>query len=58
MDITDTNDAIAHQIEKMEKEIPYLKGKKKIEAKRVYMQLLKSSDKYCNLNKPIYFTRK
>jgi hypothetical protein len=58
INIVDTKDAIRHQIEKMEKELPYLKGNKKVEAKREYMQLLKSSDNDYKLNQSIYLRRK
>lgn len=54
----DAENAIKNQIEKMEKEIPYLKGKKKTEAKKEYFELLKSSGKTCRLNEPIYLKRK
>jgi hypothetical protein len=54
----ETKDTIKQKIEKMEKEIPYLKGQKKLEAKKEYLQLLKSSDKDYKLNQPIYLRRK
>jgi hypothetical protein len=58
INIVETKDALKQKIEKMEKEIPYLTGKKKVEAKREYLQLLKSSDQGNKLNQPIYLRRK
>jgi hypothetical protein len=58
INIVETKDDLKYQIEKMAKEIPYLKGKKKAEAKMEYLQLLKSSDKDYKLNQPIYLRRK
>jgi hypothetical protein len=54
----DKENTLKQQIEEMEKEIPYLKGKKKAEAKKEYFKLLKSCGKKCKLNEPIYLRRK
>jgi len=56
--ILDEKEALKKHIEEMEKEIPYLKGKKKAEAKKEYFELLKSCGKNCKLNEPIYLRRK
>jgi hypothetical protein len=42
----------------MEKEIPYLKGNKKVKAKKEYLELLKSIGEDSKLKEPIYITRK
>jgi hypothetical protein len=56
--VIDEEDNLKHQIQKMEQKIPYLKGKKKMEAKEEYLRLLKSCGKNCKLIEPIYLRRK
>jgi hypothetical protein len=51
-------DTLKQKIQEMEKEIPYLIGKKKSEAKKEYFKLLKSCGKKFRLNEPIYLKRK
>jgi hypothetical protein len=41
----------------MEKEIVYLKGTKRVVARRAYYRLLKSCGKTCGLDEPIYLKR-
>jgi hypothetical protein len=42
----------------MEKEIPYLKGNKKVKTKKEYLELLKSCEENSKLIEPIYIKRK
>jgi hypothetical protein len=51
------NEALAAQIELMEKEILYFKGRKRERAKQRYILLLRSCGKNCSLDKPIYLDR-
>ncbi|MHA1482837.1 MAG: hypothetical protein ACTSQA_05315 [Candidatus Heimdallarchaeaceae archaeon] len=50
-------DAIRCQLDLMEKEIVYFKGKKRIAAKRKYYKFLQSCDNTCELGDPIYLSR-
>ena len=50
-------DAIRCQVDLMEKEIIYLKGRRRIAARRAYYRLLQSCVKTCGLNEPIYLKR-
>jgi hypothetical protein len=45
------------QIESLEKEILYLKGRKRDEVRMEYLRLLKSYGKECGLEEPIYIRR-
>jgi len=45
------------QIESLEKEILYLKGRKRAEVRMEYLRLLKSYGKECGLEEPIYIMR-
>jgi hypothetical protein len=45
------------EIELMEKEIVYFKGKKRERTRKKYLQLLRSCGKNCSLDEPIYFDR-
>jgi hypothetical protein len=42
----------------MEREIPYLKGNKKVKAKKEYLKLLRSCEENSKLIEPIYLKRK
>jgi hypothetical protein len=50
-------EAIEIEIEMMEKEILYFKGRERESAKRAYYKLLKSCDELCGLKQPIYLKR-
>jgi hypothetical protein len=50
-------EAIKIEIEIMEKEILYLKGKRRARAKRAYYRLLQSCGSTCGLDKPVYLMR-
>ena len=50
-------EAIKLEIEMMEKEILYFKGRKRESAKRAYYKLLKSCDEQCGLRQPIFLKR-
>ena len=50
-------EAIKIQIDFMEKEILYFKGKKRENAKKAYYRLLRSCGKSCSLDEPIYLDR-
>lgn len=45
------------KIELMEKEIVYLKGRKRDQVRMEYLRLLKSCGKECGLEEPIYIMR-
>ena len=45
------------KIELMEKEIVYLKGRKRAQVRMEYLRLLKSCGKECGLEEPIYIRR-
>ena len=45
------------KIQLMEKEILYLKGRKRAEVRMEYLRLLKSCGKECGLEEPIYIMR-
>lgn len=45
------------KIELMEKEIVYLKGRKRAQVRMEYLRLLKSCGKECGLEEPIYIMR-
>ena len=51
------NEALKIQIELMEKEIAYFKGKKRENAKRAYYRLLRSCGKSCSIDDLIYLDR-
>lgn len=44
-------------VESMEKEIPLLKGSKRAQVRMEYLKLLKSYDKECGLEEPMYIMR-
>jgi hypothetical protein len=50
-------EAIRCQVDLMEKEIVYLKGTKRVRAKKAYYKLLKTCGKKCGLDEPIYLKR-
>jgi len=50
-------EAMECQIDLMEKEILYFKGKKRAKAKKAYYRLLQSCGRTCGLNEPIYLIR-
>ncbi len=50
-------EAIKAEIEFMEKEILYFKGKRRLRAKRAYFKLLRTYGKKCALEEPIYLKR-
>jgi len=45
------------KIQLMEKEILYLKGRKRAKGRMEYLRLLKSCGKECGLEEPIYIMR-
>jgi hypothetical protein len=55
--LSDNIDAMKFEIEMMEKEIVYFKGKKRARARKAYLRLLRSCGKNCNLDEPIYLRR-
>jgi hypothetical protein len=57
MILFDRKEAIKIETELMEREILYLKGKRRLRAKRVYRRLLQECGKTCELDKPIYLKR-
>lgn len=52
-----TKEAIKTQIDLMEKEIIYFKGKKRENAKRAYNRLLRICGHYCLSDEPIFLYR-
>ncbi|UCC58591.1 MAG: hypothetical protein JSW14_01335 [Candidatus Bathyarchaeum sp.] len=50
-------EAMKIEIEIMEKEILYLKGKRRARAKRAYYRLLQSCGRTCGLDESIYLMR-
>jgi hypothetical protein len=46
------------RIEIMEKEILYHAGRKRVLARRKYLQLIRSCSEECGLEEPIYFRRR
>ena len=57
MSDNDRNDAVLMEIEFMEKEILYLKGRMRKKARKAYLKLLKSSITILGLDNPIYLMR-
>jgi len=55
--LSDRKEAIKFEIEMMEREIVYFKGKRRLRAKKAYFKLLKSCGKKCALEEPIYLKR-
>ena len=55
--LSEKKEAIKIEIELMEKEILYFKGKKRERAKRAYYRLLRTCGKKCALTEPIYLKR-
>jgi hypothetical protein len=45
------------RIDSLEKELLYLKGRQRAEARMEYLRLLKSCGKECGLDEPIYIRR-
>jgi len=54
---TERKKAIKFEIEMMEKQILYFKGKRRVKAKRAYYRLLRSCGKTCALTESIYLKR-
>jgi hypothetical protein len=54
---SNTKENLKFEIEMMEKEIPYLKGKNYSIAKRKYSILLRAHEIVCELREPIYLKR-
>ena len=50
-------EAIKCQVDFMEKEIIYFKGKKRVEAKKAYYRLLHLCSDSCSINEPVYLNR-
>ena len=50
-------EAIKSQIDLMEKEIIYLKGKKRENARKVYYRLLQLCGNSCSIDEPIFLLR-
>ena len=57
MDNWNKDEAIKCQIDLMEKEILYFKGKKREQSRSAYRRLLLSCKKKCGLDEPIYLNR-
>ena len=55
--LSNKKEMLKFEIEKMEKEILYFKGKRRLRAKRAYYKLLRSCGKECALEEPIYLKR-
>jgi hypothetical protein len=55
--LSEKKEAIKFEIEMMEKEILYFKGKKRLRAKKAYYRLLQSCGKQCALEESIYLKR-
>jgi len=53
----ENQEAIKAEVDLMEKEILYYKGKKRLMARRKYLRLLRSCGKKCALDEPIYIDR-
>jgi hypothetical protein len=53
----DRKEALLMEIELMEKEILYLKGRMRRKARKAYLNLLKSSISTLGLDNPIYLMR-
>jgi len=51
------NEAIITEVEIMEKEILYLRGRRRARAKRAYYRLLKTCGSTCGLDESIYLIR-
>jgi hypothetical protein len=54
---TNREEAIKCEIDIMEKEIIYLTGKRRQQARKAYFKLLNECDKTCGLNEPVYIQR-
>jgi hypothetical protein len=52
-----TKKKLKSRIESLEKELLYLKGRQRAEARMEYLRLLKSCGKECGLEEPIYLRR-
>jgi len=50
-------DAIKCEVDLMEKEIIYLTGKRRQEARAAYLKLLRSCGKTCEIDESIYLVR-
>jgi hypothetical protein len=50
-------EAMRMEVEIMEKEILYLKGRRREEAKKAYYKLLKACGGICGLDESVYITR-
>lgn len=50
-------DALKAEVSLMEKEIIYFTGRKRLRARRKYLQLLRLCGRNCLLNQPIYINR-
>ncbi len=57
LSVNERMEAIKCQIDLMEKEILYFRGKKRRKAKRAYLRLLLSCDVTCKIDEPIYLER-
>ena len=55
--LSNKKEMLKFEIELMEKEILYFKGKKRERAKRKYYRLLRSCGAACGLEQPIYLKR-
>ncbi len=51
-------EAIRTEIDLIEKEIVYFRGKRRLNARRKYFCLLRLCGEDCSLNEPIYLNRK
>ena len=49
--------AIKFEVDLMEKEIVYLKGRRRQKARKAYFKLLHLCDKTCEIGEPIYLVR-
>jgi len=57
LSINERTEAIKCQIDLMEKEILYFKGKKRLKAKKAYFRLLHTCSDACKIDDPIYLER-
>lgn len=57
MSSQDKKEAIKCEVDLMEKEIIYLKGRRRQKARNAYFKLLHSCGKKCEIGEPIYLVR-
>ena len=52
-----SREAIICEVDLMEKEIIYLTGRRRQEARKAYFRLLNSCGKKCGIDEPVYLVR-